>query len=63
MHYLLVACYLKVLYERICMVIAVASNMNRSLKSQNSATKTAQYSNVIHTILTDMILILSGIDL
>ena len=37
--------------------------MNKSRNNQNSATNTAQYSNVIQTMLTDIILTLSGIDL
>lgn len=45
------------------MVIADASTMKNSLKAQCSAIKKAQLSKVIHTMLTDIILIFRGIDL
>lgn len=55
--------YFIVLYERMCMVIAVARRMKNSLNAQCSATKTAQLIKVIHTRLTDNTFIFRGIDL
>lgn len=43
--------------------MAPANAMKKSLKSQYPATKTAQYSRVIHSMLTDMTFTLRGIDL
>ena len=55
--------YFKVLYERICIVIAVARRMKKRRNAQWSATNRAQLSRVIQTRVTETILTLKGIAL
>ena len=55
--------FFEVLYERICIVIAVAIRMNKSLRAQCSATNSAQLSKVTQTRATETILTLNGIAL
>lgn len=50
----------RVLYERMCKVMAKARRINKVRNAQCSATKTAQYNNVIHRRDTETILTLKG---